>query len=235
MGTLIIRQITRSFSDSSVMTAATKRQISMVLFATLLATQALASEQKCSEERCDKPRYGTETLCECHFRLPKRAICSRCNHPQPDEGNSYTPYGEGYDGRGEGRIPRELECPGCKDPDYPFECTGKDNSDPERERPCEQCHGELVIHPRDDKRKPVRDTCSTTRLPEAICDFIVDLLPCEECEGSGANGDWRLYNDSDLCETRSWANFSILCRCGKPSYASGQCCGCWWYENRRRL
>merc|ERR1711964_525597 len=71
MGTLIIRQITRSFSDSSVMTAATKRQISMVLFATLLATQALASEQKCSEERCDKPRYGTETLCECHFRLQK--------------------------------------------------------------------------------------------------------------------------------------------------------------------
>merc|ERR1711964_967622 len=169
---------------------------------------ALASEQKCSEERCKKPCYGTETLCECHFRLPKRAICSRCNHPQPDEGNSYTPYGEGYDGRGERRIPRELECPGCKDPDYPFECTGKDNSDPERERPCEQCHGELVIQ---------------------------ILLPCEECEGSGANGDWRLYNDSDLGETRSWANFSILCRCGKPSYASGQCCGCWWFDDRRRL
>merc|ERR1711964_610856 len=129
---------------------------------------------------------------------------------------------------------------------YPYKCTGKDTSLSEyrweqkpgdkyirkvyASRPCQQCHGELVIRPRLDKQKLVR--ASTTRLPEAICDFIVGLLPCEECGGTGASGDWRLHPCEYSGNSRSWCNFSQTCH-GKPVFGGGQCWRCWWYDRRR--
>merc|ERR1711964_197304 len=80
--------------------------------------------------------------------------------------------------------------------------------------------GELVIRPRLDRQKRVR--ASATRLPEAICDFIANLLPCETCGGSGqmAIGDSTSSGADHVCGQTSQTHAAAN-RCMAAANAGG--------------